>query len=269
MTFLPDRDNAGACDAVIVNFRTPELVVSCIGSIREHDILPDARIVVVENGSGDDSAARLKAELPEIPLVITQDNEGFGAGVNLGVAHTHSEFVLILNPDTRFVDQSFVKAIELLRADPTIGIVGLDLRNVDTSRQYSARRFYSLIDVAIRRTPLKRLAPFARRDARHLMTRNWVGNSFAADWVMGTGFVVRRAAFDAVGGMDTDFFLYMEDVDLCQRVADAGWRVVAAVDAVLIHDHQRASASGPLSRSGRQHLRSLARYVRKHGMRPF
>jgi len=269
MTRSSARDATHACDAVIVNFRTPELVVSCVRSIRDHDIIPNDQIVVVENGSGDDSATRLRAELPDIPLVVTQDNQGFGAGVNLGVAHTQSEFILVLNPDTRFVDRSFAKAVALLRADPTIGIVGLDLRNVDTSRQYSARRFYSLVDIAIRRSRLKRLAPFARRDARHLMTRSWVGDSFAADWVMGTGFVIRRAAFDAVGGMDTDFFLYMEDVDLCQSVADAGWRVVAAVDAVLIHDHQRASASGPLSRSGRQHLRSLARYVRKHGMRPF
>ena len=265
MVMAPPDD----CDAVIVNYRSPDLVATCVRSIREHAVVPDDRVIVVENGSGDDSATRLRAALPDTRLIVAADNGGFGAGVDLGVMRSSAAFVLVLNPDTRFVDRSMAGALALLRDDPTIGIVGLDLRNVDGSRQFSARRFYSLLDIVIRRSPLKRMPFLARRDARHLMTRSWSGRAFEADWVMGTGFVVRRAAFDAVGGMDTNFFLYMEDVDLCRRIADAGWRVVAAVDAVLIHDHQRASASGPLSWSGRQHLRSLVRYIRKHGMRPF
>lgn len=263
----PPAPDTSGCDTVIVNFRSPGLVESCLRSIRDHGLASD-RVIVVDNYSGDDSVARLTG-LPGINLIAATTNRGFGAGVNLGMAQASSEFVLILNPDTRFVDDSLHRVLALMQADPTIGIAGLDLRNVDGSRQYSARRFYNMLDIVIRRSSLKRFAPFARRDAHHLMTDQWAGTAFDADWVMGTGFVIRRAVFDAIGGMDTDFFLYMEDVDLCRRVSDAGWRVVAAVDAVLIHDHQRASASGPLSWGGRQHLRSLAHYIRKHGMPPF
>lgn len=257
------------CSAVIVNYRTPVLVASCIESIRRHNIVPDSAIVVVDNGSGDGSASRIAEAFPEIRLLREQENRGFGQGVNLGVAATGDDVVLVLNPDTLFVDRSVEKAAALLRADPTIGIVGLDLRNPDLTRQFSARRFYSLFDVVLRRTPLKAIGPFVRRNARHLMTDCWRGDAFDADWVMGTGFLIRRAAFDAVNGMDTKFFLYMEDVDLCLRVNKAGWRVVAAVDGVLVHDHQRASASGPLSRTGRMHLKSLARFIKKHGMKGF
>jgi N-acetylglucosaminyl-diphospho-decaprenol L-rhamnosyltransferase len=255
------------CDAIIVNFRSPDLVESCVGSILDQGIVAADRIIVVENGSADDSADRLRASLPpRVKLLVSEQNGGFGAGVNLGMAAAEAAYVLVLNPDTRFVDGSFDKALALLRDDPTIGIVGLDLRNVDGSRQYSARRFYSLLDILIRRSSLKHARLFARRVKRHLMTESWHGAVFDTDWVMGTGFVIRRTAFNAVGGMDTGFFLYMEDVDLCRRVRDAGWRVVAAVDAVLVHDHQRASAAGPLSWSGRRHLTSLARYIRKHGI---
>ena len=258
-----------ACSVVIVNYQTPELVASCVESIRKHSIVPDSAVVVVDNGSADGSATRIANECPGIRLLREKDNLGFGHGVNVGVAATDDDIILVLNPDTRFVDRSVEKAAALMRADPTIGIVGLDLRNPDQTRQFSARRFYSLLDVVLRRTPLKQFRPFERRNARHLMMDSWNGEAFETDWVMGTGFLIRRAAFDAVNGMDTTFFLYMEDVDLCLRVRKAGWRVVAVVDGVLVHDHQRASASGILSPTGRAHLKSLAYFIRRHGMRPF
>lgn len=259
-------ERAATCDAVIVNFRSPGLVEKCVGSIRAHALVPDSAIVVVDNGSGDGSAERLAAALPGITVLPIRDNRGFGAGVNAGVAHCRGDIVLVLNPDTHFIDRSLMTALALMRADPGIGIVGLDLRNPDGSRQHSARRFYSGLDILVRRTPMKGWRLFAARQARHLMAARWRGQLFDVDWVMGTGFLIRRAAFEAVGGMDPGFFLYMEDVDLCRRVWNAGWRVVAAVDAVLIHDHQRASAVSPFSASARHHLRSLLRYARKHGM---
>lgn len=256
-----------ATTALVVNFRTPELVARCVASMRRHAIVPDEAICIVDNGSGDGSADRIAMLCPDVRLVRSEKNDGFGSGVNLGVAATAGDLVLVLNPDTEFTDRSVERAAALMRSDPTIGIVGLDLRNPDGTRQWSARRDYTGLDVLVRRTPLKRVPPFARRNARHLMQDAWRGEAFDADWVMGTGFLIRRAAFEEVGGMDTGFFLYMEDVDLCARVRAAGWRVVAAVDAVLIHDHQRSSASGLISPAARNHLASLRRYVRKHGMR--
>ena len=253
--------------AVIVNYRTPELVAKCVRSLLAHGIVPMEAICVVDNGSNDGSVERIAAECPGVQLIKTE-NHGFGHGVNMGVRATTGELVLVLNPDTAFVDQSIEKVAKLLK-DPAIGIAGLDLRNPDGTRQWSARRFYSVLDVIIRRSPLKRFGTFRRRNDRHLMTDGWKGHAFDADWVIGTGFVVRRAAFNAVKGMDTRFFLYMEDVDLCLRVRRAGWRVVAAVGSVLIHDHQRASAGSPVSVTALTHLRSLAWFIRKHGMRVF
>ena len=99
---------------------------------------------------------------------------------------------------------------------------------------------------------------------RHLMKDAWGAGVFSADWVMGTGFVVRRAAFDAVCGMNTEYFLYMEDVDLCLRLRQKGWRVAAVPDIRLTHDHQRASNQKLLSRAARLHLQALRMFMRRH-----
>ena len=251
-------------NAVIVNYRTPELTLKCVASIVVQGIIAAADIVVVENASPDDSYARLSAELSGVQLIHAADNGGFGAGVNLGAALCEADYILVLNPDTYFEDGSLSKALALLDSQPEVGLVGLDLVYPNGERQYSARRFYSLLDVLGRRLPLGRYWPLKARIERHLMHAAWdSGAPFEAEWVMGTGFVVRRELFMALGGMDEAYFLYMEDVDLCARVWQSGAKVICVPGARLVHDHQRSSAAGPLSWAGRLHLQSLLRFRQK------
>jgi N-acetylglucosaminyl-diphospho-decaprenol L-rhamnosyltransferase len=244
---------------VIVNYRTAALTVRCVESILRARIARAGDIIVVENDSGD--AAALRAALPDVVLEVAPDNRGFGAGVNLGMRRATGAYVLVLTPDTYFrggVD----RAITALDADASIGVIGLGLVNPDGSPQYSARRYYALADIVLRRTPLGRV--FAARVERHLMTAAWRDDAFDADWVMGTGMIVRRAAFEQIGGMDERFFLYMEDVDLCIRMRLAGARVICMPRVELVHDHQRASAARVLSRAGRAHLHSLRLFHAKY-----
>lgn len=248
---------------VIVNFRTPDLTISCVRSLLRHRIAAPEDIIVVENASGDDSMAVLRAAL-DCTLVQATENGGYGAGVNLGMRHARHELVLCLNPDTYFTDDDVLSVGRIFDAEPSLGLLGLDLRYPGGERQFSARRDYSLLDVLLRRTRLGRLGPGRRIVDRHLMTDAWEDGIFSADWVMGTGFVVRRSAFEAVGGMDTDYFLYMEDVDLCLRLRKAGWRVAAVPGIELVHDHQRASGQKLLSRAARLHLQALGVFMRKH-----
>jgi N-acetylglucosaminyl-diphospho-decaprenol L-rhamnosyltransferase len=248
---------------VIVNFRTPSLTVSCVQSLLNHGIAKSEDIIVVENASGDDSLEVLRNRL-NCTIVEAKENHGYGAGVNLGVAQAQNELILCLNPDTYFNDNDVLRVGEIFRAQPTLGLLGLDLCYPNGERQYSARRDYSLLDIVLRRTMLGRLK-FARPIVdRHLMKDAWDGGIFSADWVMGTGFIVRRTAFDAVNGMDSDFFLYMEDVDLCGRLRKAGWRVAAVPGIHLVHDHQRASGQRLLSQAAGRHIHALRVFRRKH-----
>jgi hypothetical protein len=255
----------GAINPVIVNFRTPELTLKCVESILRLGVAVAEDIVVVENASPDDSFERLSRELPQdVRLVRSATNGGFGAGVNNGAALCTHDYILVLNPDTYFEDGSIAKALAVLDNQPDVALVGLDLVYPSGERQYSARRFYSLLDVVGRRLPIGRYWPMKSRIDRHMMLSAWkYDEPFEADWVMGTGFLVRRELFARLGGMDETYFLYMEDVDLCARIWQAGSKVVCVPGARLIHDHQRSSAAGPFSWAGRLHLQSLLRFRRK------
>jgi GT2 family glycosyltransferase len=252
---------------VIVNYRTYDLTMQCVQSMLAHRIAPASQIVVVDNDSRDGSGDRLRATLPAgVVTILSEVNGGFGAGVNMGAAALNTDLVLVLNPDTRFERNKIDVVRRLFQERARLGVVGLKLINPDGTLQHSARRFYSLPDIVIRRTPLKRVPPMRRLERSHLLEGQWAGGPFEADWVMGTGFVVRRSAFDQVGRMDEGYFLYFEEVDLCARMWVHGWRVLAVPEVELVHDHQRHSQAGIWSSSGQTHLRSMARFFTKFGV---
>jgi len=250
---------------IIVNYCTPGMTCNCVASILANHIAIPEDIIVVDNASPDGSYAKLMENLPlGVRLIGSLVNGGFGSGVNLGVASANREFVLVLNPDTYFEDCSIDKIYGVFDEYPEVAIVGLNLVYPGGERQYSARRFYSLLDVVGRRLPIGRFWPIKGRIERHLMVKAWVsGLPFEAEWVMGTGFVASRELYLRIGGMDETYFLYMEDVDLCARVWQAGRKVMCVPEARLVHDHQRSSAAGPFSWAGKLHLKSLLRFRSK------
>ncbi|WP_206682734.1 glycosyltransferase family 2 protein [Chthonobacter albigriseus] len=253
-------------DIVVVNFRTPDLTIRCVKSVLQHCDIAPSQVVIVDNNSGDGSADAIAAALPDCRTLARDVNDGFGAGVNAGAELGHAGHILVLNPDTYFEDDSVSRLLGVMRSNYTIGLAGFELVNPDGTRQYSARRFYSLLDVAARRSRLLG-ALMKRRLDRHLMRDMWTYNRvFDAEWVMGSGFIVRRDVFEKIGEMDVGYFLYMEDVDLCARVWHGGYRVVCVPGAKLVHDHQRASAASPFSFAGRKHLESLLRFASKYRM---
>ncbi|MGC4059763.1 MAG: glycosyltransferase family 2 protein [Aquabacterium sp.] len=252
---------------MIVNYRTLDLTLQCVASLLEHGITQAHHIVVVDNASPDGSGLRLQEALPNgVQVILSNVNGGFGAGVNIGVAALSTELVLVLNPDTYFLRNDIHLVRQVFEAQPRVGVAGLKLVNTDGSLQYSARRFYSLSDIVARRTVLGRLRPMRRLVRSHLLKQQWLEGAFEADWVMGTGFVVRRSAFEQVGRMDEGYFLYFEEVDLCARMWVNGWRVVAVPAVELVHEHQRHSQAGIWSSSGQTHLRSMVRFFSKFGV---
>jgi N-acetylglucosaminyl-diphospho-decaprenol L-rhamnosyltransferase len=254
---------------LIVNFRTPDLTIRCVSSMIMLGI-PQDDIVVVDNHSEDKSMMQISSALPKIQLIEADYNGGFSAGINLGMKYIDARYVLILNPDTLLISNFVGEVTNVLECDETIAVIGLNLLNPDLSPQYSARRFYSFLDILVRRSGLRKLWPWRLLDDRHLMKKELdSGLIFDADWVLGTGFVIRKAIYDKLQGMDEGYFLYMEDVDLCARAWEAQYRVVCFPAAAIIHDHQRESAKSLTSKASRQHLRSLTRFYRKHNVPVF
>ena len=244
--------------SVIVSYNVRDLILRCIASLRA-DGVDD--IVVVDNASTDGSPEAIRRSEPDIRLLTLQTNTGFGGGVNRAVARTDSQYVLVTTPDV-VVEPGSTKALRTVLDDmPDVGLVAPRILTPDGDLYPSVRRFPSLVDAAGHAFlhfvwPSN---PFSRRykmsDWDHAVAAD-------ADWVAGTHFLVRRAAWDAVGGFDEQFFMFVEDVDLCWRLQEAGWRVRYEPAATIVHEISGSADQTPY-RMILEHHRSLYRFNRK------
>ena len=151
-------------------------------------------------------------------------NLGFGGAANRGVAATDTPYVAVLNPDVVVKPGTVAALVGALDADPRFGIVGPRIDTPNGQWYPSARAFPTLRD-AMGHAFLHFVAPRNRFSRRYKLPRSRPRHRARADWVSGTFFVVRREAFEAVGGFDEAYFMYVEDVDLCWRLRQAGWDI--------------------------------------------
>ncbi|TPW12609.1 MAG: family 2 glycosyl transferase, partial [bacterium] len=248
---------------VIVNFRTPDDLLRLIESLKAGT--PTGRpleIIVVDNASGDDSPAKLRAAHPDVQLIESPSNRGFAAGVNLGLARATGEHLLILNPDIVVHPGSIDTLVDFMAAHPQAGLVAAKLLNPDGTLQPTCRTRYTLKTILLRRTILGRLFPNDRTLREHLMLDYDHATPRNVDWVAGACLMVRREALEEVGPMDERYFLYFEDVDWCTRMHRRGWGVWYVPGAVMTHGYRRASAGG-FNRATQAHAESLLRFWEK------
>jgi N-acetylglucosaminyl-diphospho-decaprenol L-rhamnosyltransferase len=244
--------------AVVVSYNVRELLLRCLTSLRADGI---EQIVVVDNASADDSVDAVCTAEPDVDLLALEANVGFATGVNRGVARTTTPYVAVVNPD-EVVQPGATKAlVEALEGDPGLALVGPRIETPE-GRLYPSARTFPNLAVAAGHAALYLVwptNPFSRRyrmlDWDHATARD-------VDWVAGTHFVVRRRAWDAVGGFDEGYFMYMEDVDLCWRLRRAGWRVGYEPSARVVHAIGRSTDQTPY-RMILAHHRSLLRYAAK------
>jgi N-acetylglucosaminyl-diphospho-decaprenol L-rhamnosyltransferase len=244
--------------AVIVNFNACRHLVECVRSLRADGV---DEVVVVDNASSDGSEAVLAAADPDSRFLPTGSNLGFGRAANLGVADTAAGYVLILNPDT-IVEPGTTKALAAaLDRDPRLAAVGPRLDNPDGTLYPSARRFPKLTD-AVGHAFLGyvwRTNPFTTR--YRMLDWDHAEAGFV-DWVGGACMLVRRTAFEQVGGFDPAYFMYVEDVDLCWRLRQQGWTVGYEPAGRVMHTVGVSSQLAPY-RMILAHHRSLLRFANR------
>ena len=242
--------------AVVVNWNAGGLLLACARTLVEAGA---REIVVVDNGSSDDSVERLEAaRLSRVRVVRAGANLGYGAGINRGVAVAGPGHVLVCNPDLLLDATCIAALLDRLDAEPGLGIVGPRLRNPDGSTYVSGRPFPSLND-ALGHAFVGLVWRENPWSGRYLQT-SWDRSDAAdVDWVSGALLLVRRSTFDQLGGFDERFFMFMEDVDLCWRARQAGWRVALEPAAGAVHVVGASRAARPY-RMVIAHHRSLWRY---------
>jgi N-acetylglucosaminyl-diphospho-decaprenol L-rhamnosyltransferase len=246
-----------AVTAVIVDHDAGNSLQACVGSLRAEGI---SEVVLVDNASSDGSAENLLAVDPAVHLVSTGANLGYGAGVNRGVAAaSESEFILVSNPDLVVHPGSLAALSSALKTDPSLGITGPRILQPDGTRYPSARRFPSLGQGA-GHALLGLVAPGNRFSRRYRMQDTDPTEITGVDWVSGACFLVRRSAFEELGGFDESYFMYAEDVDLCWRAHRAGWGVAYVPEATVTH-HQGTATSRHPYRMLVAHHRSALRFA--------
>jgi GT2 family glycosyltransferase len=249
---------------VIVSYNSREHLRRCLQSLTAHPPGVEHEIIVVDNDSRDGSAPMVAAEFPGVRLLRLAKNVGFAAGANHGIRAAAGEAVVLLNPDSEIERDPFGPLLAYLRTHDDAGIVAPRLLNEDGSLQLSCRRFPTF-SVALfnRYSLLTRLFPGNRFSSRYLLT-DWSHDAISeVDWVSGACLMVRRPLLDQIGLFDESYFMYIEDVDLCQRVHRADYKVVYFPDATVIHHIGRSSSTLPVRSIIARH-RSMWHYYKKY-----
>lgn len=217
------------------------------------------RTVVVANVPGS------PAEAPPGGTLIENDHQrGFAANVNRGASESDAEFLAIVNPDAVLDPGALDVLIDVADECPRAGILGPQLRYPDGTWQPTRRRFPTVTGTLARRLP--GLGTHRRQQAAqaHYLADQRPTGSTQADWLLGACLVVRRAAFVELRGFDEGYRLYCEDIDLCYRARRLGWETWFVPGATAMHGYHAEIDRGRLNRRTWWHVRSMARYARRH-----
>ena len=227
---------------VIVNYRQWEATDVLVRQLLDSEAVRrgDAEIVIVDNHSPRHPAIARLRRTPGVSVRRWRSNHGFARAVNEGCRLSRGDWFLVLNPDLTladdFLDRVLATADGLLEADPRRGIVGFHLRNSDGSQQLSTGPVPSLA------ATLGRLA-LPRRHRKYQTVSACV--PVRVPWVTGCCMLVRRACLEDLGGLDEQFFLYYEDVDLCVRARSRGWTTWYDPTLGAVHHHPLHSRARP------------------------
>ncbi len=222
---------------LIVNYRTPELVERCVSSVRDTAGALRLEIVVVDNGSGDESVERLRASLPAARVIAARENRGFAAGVNLGFEQTDAELVFVLNPDTELASGALQALLTRMRAHPRTGLVAPLLETADGQPQPSGYRcFPSLLTLCVDMcVPISYALSYMPVRHPHVLSPAALAVGGPVVHVTGAAMLIRREAYCDAGPLDEDFFMYLEETEWQQRLARGGWAIEIEPSALVCH----------------------------------
>lgn len=188
---------------IIINYRTPELTRDCLNSLFKFCLPQDFEVIIVDNNSGDNSLALLKAEFgSRLKLIANPTNAGFAAANNLGAKEACGEYLFFLNSDTFIQSDILTPLKKALQQDLSIGVIApkLVLKNGEPQPYAYGYNKKSKSELA---------------------------------WVSGAALVIRHGIFQKVNGWDERFFMYFEDRDLCQSVIRHGYKI-ARLDSIFL-----------------------------------
>ena len=212
---------------IILTYNSSRFIDALLKSIK--DFAKDSEVLIVDNNSTDETV-KLAKKYDFVKVLETGENLGFAKGINFGVKRATGDFLLFLNPDA-VLESGKIEDFISIFGDPSVGASGVILLDFEGNAEKSAGKFFNLWDA---------LAIALGLDEA-LGVRFSSDSKRAVDFVSGGAMMVRRIAFEKVGGFDENFFMYLEDMDFCYRLRKAGYKTVFTPDIVISHAGQGSS----------------------------
>ncbi|MEJ1356472.1 MAG: glycosyltransferase family 2 protein [Candidatus Sedimenticola sp. (ex Thyasira tokunagai)] len=236
MSLTDNRDVA--LSIVIVNFRTPAFVMECLASLLPELNGMDARVVIVDNHSQDDSCEVIQRWMSEydrekqVLLIQSTTNSGFSGGNNQGIKAQKANAYLLLNSDTLIRHGAIRILVETLHEYPSAGIFSPRLEWLDGTGQESCFRYH---------TPISELSHAAKAGVLDFLLSNFIvpfpvqSKVHYPEWTSFACVLIKDKVFQQIGLLDDGYFMYFEDVEFCRRARKAGWRIVHNPAARVVH----------------------------------
>ncbi|MCF8041455.1 MAG: glycosyltransferase family 2 protein [Desulfarculaceae bacterium] len=251
-------------DVLLVNYNSTPFLRQCLASLVEQNLAGRLRILVRDNAS-QDRAEAVRGMLG-VELVQGKENIGYSRGINSLARLGKAPYLLLLNPDCILQPNFCDQALAYMEAKPLVGGLGPLILDPEGTVQGSARKFPSVLTGLFGRSSLlSRLLPGNAATRREILTETGPPREpMACDWISGACLLVRREAFEQIGGMDEDYFLFWEDADLCARLHQTGWDVIYYPRPTVVHQVGGSRRSNMIRSIWHFH-RSAFLWLKKHG----
>jgi GT2 family glycosyltransferase len=229
---------------VILCYKVPDLTIDCLRSLSDEvERVPGTRVAVCENGTGGDSAVRIKQAIEEngwgpwVDFTEVYPNRGFTGGNNLVIREALQssdppEYVWMLNADTIVRPESLVKLVEFMDAHPQAGIAASQLLTPQGTLQPSPYRYLGVLNELDRGLKLRL---FARLIAPWVVSPPTPTHDSVMDWAAGASMILRRTLLEEIGLLDEGLYSYFDDLDICLRARRAGWENWFIPESVIVH----------------------------------
>ena len=224
---------------VIVSWNVREIILDALRTLYADlaESALEAHIIVVDSASSDDSAGSVRANFPQVEVIASQENIGFGNANNLGIKALGDlpPVVYFINPDTLTEKGATRTLYDALMADKSIGLVGARLSYGDGSFQHSCFAFPGLRQLWVEFFPTPGRLIEGSFNGRYPRALYDGKEPFDVDFMLGATMMLRREAIEATKGFDPKFFMYGEEVDWQWRIRKAGWRILCVPQAHVVH----------------------------------
>lgn len=237
---------------IIVNYNTKTLLRSCIHSIYEQTANLSYEIIVVDNASSDGSVELVTKEFPDVRLIVSPVNLGFGKANNKGVTESRGENIFFLNSDTILLNNAISILHEFLCHNQTAAICGGNLYDKDMQPVHSFYRFPTIKDEF-------RALFFPKRNIPY---HNFMNHVQKVEYITGADMMIRKEIFTKAGAFDSDFFMYYEETELTWHITQMGYQVFSVPEAKIIH-YQGMSSTKKKQPINSQYLLSKFIYFQK------